>query len=86
MKTEELTKKMAEILMDFENKEACGLDPFSGYGFEQALDEELFAEDEFYGFAACYESPTFDIFHGIETYSMHDESCGGHTHTSVFTR
>ena len=51
MNTEELTKKMAEILTDFENKQACGLGPFQGYGFEQALDDELFDDDEFFGIA-----------------------------------
>ena len=66
MNTEELTKKMNNILMDMMNKEACGLDPFGDYGFEQALDEELENIDEFYGFAFCFEWPTLDIFHNIE--------------------
>lgn len=69
MNTEQMTKMMSNILLDYENKKACGLDPFGGYGFEQALDEELQDIDEFYGFAACYEWPTYDIFNGIESIS-----------------
>lgn len=75
MNTEELTKMMSNILMDFENKQACNLDPFQGYGFEQALDDELIEDDEFFGIP---DFLTYELVHGIETYSMHDESCGMH--------
>lgn len=61
MNTEELTKKMTNIIQDMMNKEACGLGPFAGYGFEQALEEELFEDDEFFGIADYEPGLTYHL-------------------------
>jgi hypothetical protein len=61
MNTEELTKKMMKTIQDMMNKQACGLGPFQGYGFEQALEEELFEDDEFFGIADYDPGLTYSL-------------------------